>query len=164
MSSCLVPFCWDGVHFLRFWSLKAWFAESFFVLNQYSEPNKSGQLSPDGHGDWANHFKRIFRRVRSKNYNKQYFESFFWFDWFIFNCSWTHKKEIQFTNNFCKKNDHKQKIHEFSKRDYISFGVCRLIMYALMSLSYGFMAASQEKYHSNQIKIIILSLTISYEP
>ena len=47
-------------------------------------------------------------------------------------------------------------INEFSKRDYISYGVCRLIMYALMSLSYGFMAASQERIsllHKMNIKI-----------
>ena len=45
---------------------------------------------------------------------------------------------------------------EFSKRDYISFGVCRLIMYALMSFSYGFMAASQERISlSNKMDIKI---------
>ena len=31
------------------------------------------------------------------------------------------------------------------ERDFVSFGVCRLIMYALMSLSYGLMTAPQKQ-------------------
>ena len=57
MCSCILPLCLDGVHFLKFWSLKAWFAERFFSR---IKTNESGQLSHDGHGDWANHLKGYF--------------------------------------------------------------------------------------------------------
>ena len=176
MCSCIVHFCLDGVHFLKFWSLKAWFAWKTWPKIQFMDrtslanglwtdlfrsakpwrTDRDLDRSRGGLGDWANHCWRIFRRIRSKNYHKQYFESVFWFDWFISDCSWTHKKEIQFITCFYVKSPEIMFYNEFSKRDYISFGVCRLIMYALMSLSYGFMAASQERISlSNKMNIKI---------